>query len=150
MKQFEAPENLKLDIDFERPGIPLSATILQPVLFKDGNDYCCVYGANIENGISGRGETPEKALQDWDKNLEARRKNAPANDELAQFINKTMDSATDKPHTGQGNGIVNEGSVQTAKMTQGLPTDDAGGRLNTVTQNSRKNTTDQANADGSE
>lgn len=34
-------------------------------LFKDGNQWCCLYGANVQEGIVGFGATPVKALLDF-------------------------------------------------------------------------------------
>jgi hypothetical protein len=31
--------------------------------------WCCLYGANIQEGFCGFGETPDKAMRDFDKNF---------------------------------------------------------------------------------
>ena len=40
-------------------------SVLKPKLYKDANEWCCLYGDNIQEGISGFGETPHKAILDW-------------------------------------------------------------------------------------
>lgn len=39
--------------------------LLKPKLFKDGNQWCVLLGDNIQEGICGFGDTPNKALFDW-------------------------------------------------------------------------------------
>ena len=36
-------------------------------IFKDGNKYCCLLGDNLQDGIAGFGETPEKACSEFDR-----------------------------------------------------------------------------------
>ena len=35
---------------------------LHPRLFLDGDQWCCLYGENIQEGIVGFGDTPYKAV----------------------------------------------------------------------------------------
>ena len=39
----------------------------KPKLFKKENIWCALYGNNMEDGIIGFGETPNKALKAFDK-----------------------------------------------------------------------------------
>ncbi|HEC67133.1 MAG TPA: hypothetical protein ENI23_17790 [bacterium] len=43
------------------------STIHRPVISRDGNMYCALYGKNPMEGVEGFGESPEKAMQDFDK-----------------------------------------------------------------------------------
>lgn len=36
-------------------------------IFKDGNAWCCLYGENLQVGIAGFGDTPYKAVLDFNK-----------------------------------------------------------------------------------
>lgn len=38
------------------------AVVLQLEPFQDGNQWCFLWGANLQSGVSGFGDTPEKAL----------------------------------------------------------------------------------------
>lgn len=40
--------------------------LLKPKLYPDGNMWCALYGENIQEGVAGFGETPEKAAQAFD------------------------------------------------------------------------------------
>jgi hypothetical protein len=44
------------------------STIYKPKLSIDGNQWCALYGDNIQDGVAGFGDSPEKAYQDFDKN----------------------------------------------------------------------------------
>ena len=43
-------------------------SMLNPKLYKDGNQWCVLYGENIQDGICGFGETPFKAILEWNQN----------------------------------------------------------------------------------
>lgn len=38
--------------------------------FKDGNRWCVLLGKNIQDGISGFGETPMQAIRDFNRNFQ--------------------------------------------------------------------------------
>lgn len=40
---------------------------LRPRLFIDGNQWCALYGENIQEGVAGFGKSPELAAWDFDK-----------------------------------------------------------------------------------
>ena len=42
-------------------------SILKPKLTKDGDQWCVLYGTNIQEGVVGFGDTPYLAILDWDK-----------------------------------------------------------------------------------
>ena len=42
-------------------------SMLKPKLFIDGNQWCVLYGDDIQSGITGFGETPNKAILDWNR-----------------------------------------------------------------------------------
>lgn len=41
--------------------------ILNPKIFIDGKKWCVLYGDNIQDGICGFGDTPRKAVYDFNK-----------------------------------------------------------------------------------
>lgn len=41
--------------------------LLRPKLFPDGNQWCALYGDNLQEGFAGFGDTPEKAMGDFDE-----------------------------------------------------------------------------------
>lgn len=49
--------------NYERPSI-----LYRPTLSKDGNQWCALYGDNLQDGVAGFGETPSAAMWDFDKN----------------------------------------------------------------------------------
>jgi len=42
-------------------------TIYRPRLFTDGNQWCALYGENIQDGVAGFGDSPEKAVEDFNR-----------------------------------------------------------------------------------
>lgn len=48
-------------------------TLYRPRLFVDGNQWCALYGENIQDGVAGFGDTPEKAVkafnEAWTKSI---------------------------------------------------------------------------------
>ena len=50
--------------EYARPAITM-----RPRLFPDGNQWCALYGENVQEGLAGFGDTPEMAMLDYDKNF---------------------------------------------------------------------------------
>lgn len=42
--------------------------LMRPALSIDGNQWCALYGANLQDGVAGFGDSPELAMQDFDRN----------------------------------------------------------------------------------
>lgn len=40
--------------------------LLKPKISRDGDEWCFLYGENLQDGIAGFGDTPEKASRDFD------------------------------------------------------------------------------------
>ena len=40
-------------------------SMLTPRLFLDGDQWCCLYGENIQDGLAGFGKTPIEAVRQW-------------------------------------------------------------------------------------
>jgi hypothetical protein len=58
---FAADEHAQTAREARRPFV-----LLKPKLYPDGNAWCALYGENIQEGVAGFGETPEKAAQAFD------------------------------------------------------------------------------------
>lgn len=89
MKQMDLPDEMKVPIE-NSTELPVSVKNLHPLLFRDGDSYCCVLGPNPAEGVFGCGKTAKDALVDWDNNLQERIKNADENDEVAAFARQHM------------------------------------------------------------
>lgn len=42
--------------------------LMRPKLSIDGNQWCALYGDNLQDGVAGFGDSPQKAMADFDKN----------------------------------------------------------------------------------
>lgn len=42
--------------------------IYRPRLFIDGNQWCALFGENLQDGVAGFGDSPLLAYRDFDKN----------------------------------------------------------------------------------
>lgn len=40
--------------------------LFRPALFIDGDQWCALYGENLQEGVAGFGDTPELAMLDLD------------------------------------------------------------------------------------
>ena len=43
------------------------SVLFKPKLNIDGNQWCALYGDNIQDGVTGFGDSPEKAMWDFDR-----------------------------------------------------------------------------------
>lgn len=41
--------------------------LFKPALYIDGDQWCALYGADLQMGVAGFGDTPALAMQDFDK-----------------------------------------------------------------------------------
>ena len=96
MKQLDVPDEKKVDINFESKELPEAARVLMPLVFRDGDSYSCVLGPDPEEGVFGSGKTPMNALKDWDRNLQKRKKIQNPDDEVAFYINETLNRRKDQ------------------------------------------------------
>ena len=39
--------------------------LLKPKIIKEGNQWCVLYGADLQSGIAGFGDTPNEAILAW-------------------------------------------------------------------------------------
>ena len=48
--------------EYERPSV-----LFRPKLFIDGDQWCALYGADLQEGVAGFGDSPTKAMWDFDR-----------------------------------------------------------------------------------
>ncbi len=46
--------------------IPTPFTKLRPRVFLDGNQWCALYGADLQEGVAGFGDSPAEAMAAFD------------------------------------------------------------------------------------
>lgn len=44
-------------------------SLLKPILSRDGNQWCVLYGENLQEGVAGFGDSPYKAVIDWNNQM---------------------------------------------------------------------------------
>lgn len=96
MEQFNVSDELKVPVDFEDESLPDSVRIFRPLLYMDGDLYCCIMGADKQTGVYSCAKSPEEALQGWDKNLQDRVIYHQEGDELARYIQDTLKASVQK------------------------------------------------------
>ena len=57
---------VQADINEQAKGTP--AAIYKPKISIDGNQWCVLYGEDLQSGVAGFGDSPEKAMQDFNSN----------------------------------------------------------------------------------
>ena len=62
-----ANENIRAAASrYEAPSV-----LFKPKLSIDGNQWCALYGENLQDGVAGFGMSPADAMWDFDKNWNA-------------------------------------------------------------------------------
>lgn len=54
----------------DKPSAPAHAApsaVYRPALSIDGNQWCALYGSNLQDGVAGFGDTPADAMREFDK-----------------------------------------------------------------------------------
>lgn len=62
-----------INVAYTRP-----STVYRPALSIDGNQYCALFGADLQSGVAGFGDTPEAAMADFDKSWRTPLINSPS------------------------------------------------------------------------
>ena len=42
--------------------------LFRPSLYVDGDQWCAIYGEDLQSGVAGFGSSPEKAMENFDEN----------------------------------------------------------------------------------
>ncbi len=63
-------------------------TTYKPKIFIDGDKWCALYGEDLQNGVSGFGDSPNEAVCDFNKNWYAKLKVQVKNERKIQKYNK--------------------------------------------------------------
>jgi hypothetical protein len=51
-----------VSLEYQRP-----SAVFRPAISIDGNMWCALYGDNLHDGVAGFGDTPDKAMREFDK-----------------------------------------------------------------------------------
>lgn len=73
-------------IDYESETISQAVYIFRPVVYEDGNAYCCILGPDPEAGVFGSGTTPKDAMEDWENHVRELIAGPKKNSSTAQYI----------------------------------------------------------------
>jgi hypothetical protein len=84
-------------IDYSQFSIPKAVKALKPVLFQEGEGFCCLLGPDPQAGIFGCGETPEAAIADWNRHLSDRMSQPLGDDPVAQYVEEVLNASNLKP-----------------------------------------------------
>lgn len=96
MKQMKIAEQLKVSINYEGKELSKAVKELQPVVFQDGNEFCCLLGPDMKAGIFGCGISPQEALKDWERNLKKRIDAVTEGDEVALYAIDVLKASNKK------------------------------------------------------
>jgi len=62
--------NAMLNIEWTSQVAMEPFTIYKPKIFPDGDQWCVLLGANIQEGVVGFGDTPHKAVTNFNHNFD--------------------------------------------------------------------------------
>lgn len=63
-----------------------ASKLLQPIVFKNGDQYSCILGVDNQTCIYGAGETIEQAIQEWNNNLQVHLETAGSDDPIVKKV----------------------------------------------------------------
>ena len=148
MKTFQLPEGRPIELDWERPGMPFTATILHPQIWQQQEQFVCIWGSEENQLIKGYGESPEAAAQDWDKALTERIRLASPNDDTLEPVREALKKSAEKSQHLEDT-LPDRREGPPATVSQDVPNKEAKG-IPTNTAEGRKFSADESNTNGSE
>jgi hypothetical protein len=94
MEQMNIDESKRIAYDLTKASE--EAQKLEPVVFHEGDSYCCLLGPDPQEGIFGCGDNADEAVADWEQNLRKRLQKASDDDELVQYVKDTLSASNKK------------------------------------------------------
>jgi hypothetical protein len=92
MKQMEVDASRVIRLDYEAESLPKAVREFRPLVFQEGDLFCCVLGPNPQIGVFGCGATQEEAIKDWNEDLKRKIRDGAGRtqNEVTQYILDTM------------------------------------------------------------
>ena len=91
MEQMQIDPESRIEIDYQDWPVNTATQKLQPVVFKDGDSFCCLLGPDPQAGIFGCGDTAFQAVQDWEQHLRDRLSESQTQDEVTEYVKQKLD-----------------------------------------------------------
>lgn len=66
-KQLDYAEMIKTEFLNVAYAMQRPSVLYRPSLSIDGDQWCVLYGKDLQSGVAGFGESPAKAMEDFDK-----------------------------------------------------------------------------------
>jgi hypothetical protein len=95
MEQMNVEEHKKILIDYDDSSLSKFVRQFRPMIYRDGDQFCCILGPNPESGVFACSDTLESALSEWTEELKKRASTPGSNDEVKQYINDTLNQSVD-------------------------------------------------------
>ena len=86
MEQMRVDQGAVTEIDYEHADVPEPVKQFKPVVFREGNVFCCLLGPDPQSGIFGCGESQEDAIRDWNNHFLAEIDNPTEGNETTRYI----------------------------------------------------------------
>ncbi len=95
MEQMNVEEHKKILIDYDDASLSKFIRQFRPMIYREGDQYCCVLGPDPQTGVFACSNSLEEALSEWTEELKKRASAPGSNDEVKQFINDTLNQSVD-------------------------------------------------------
>jgi hypothetical protein len=86
------PENI---IDVTLHG---AASLIHPVVFQEGEFYCCFFGDDPITGVVGFDDSPDQAIDDWSISLKDHLSTYGEDDSIMEHVKAILASAPPAKH----------------------------------------------------
>jgi len=90
MQQLNISAEKKIIVDFADWPVTTATQRLEPTVFWHRDNYCCLLGLDMENGILGSGDSPHDAVLDWEQMLHDRLAASRPDDEVILHVKKVL------------------------------------------------------------
>lgn len=90
MKQMVIRDEAVVHVDYESSDLPATVRQFKPVIYEEGNAFCCILGPDRDKGIYSCGGSVKEAIHNWDASFHKRLSNYKEDDEVARFVLDTL------------------------------------------------------------
>jgi len=90
MKQMNMDGLQVVEVNYQSADLPEGVRKIHPVVYKDGDSFCCLLGPDPTEGIFGCGGTQEEAVADWERHMKERVAEHVDGDEVAEEVMRAL------------------------------------------------------------
>ncbi len=90
MQSMNIYRSLIVPVNYDLPDNSRFIRRLRPMVYRQGDEYCCMIGSDQQGTIFGRGAAPGIAIKNWEDNLVRRLEHIEDEDDITKIARRRL------------------------------------------------------------